>query len=57
MAGVAEVVPLKTFVDGVEKKYINRVLTSQNGDKSKTAEVLGISRACLYEKIRGLVNG
>jgi transcriptional regulator with PAS, ATPase and Fis domain len=39
-------------LDQVEREHIQSVLKSVSGNKSKAAEVLGISRYTLYEKIR-----
>lgn len=36
----------------VEKEYIKNILDEQNGNKSKTAEILGIDRKTLLAKIR-----
>jgi len=38
----------------LEKRYIVEVLEASNGNKSKTAEVLGISRAALWRKLKQL---
>ena len=35
-----------------EKKYIERILKSTNGNKTRAAEILGISRKSLWEKIK-----
>lgn len=48
-----DLVPLKHFVNQVERKYIRRVLVKKNGDKTQTAVALGISRTSLYEKMKG----
>ena len=36
----------------LEKRYIVEVLEASNGNKSKTAEILGISRAALWRKLK-----
>jgi two-component system response regulator AtoC len=36
----------------LEKRYILEVLESTRGNKSKTAEILGISRAALWRKLK-----
>ena len=36
----------------VEKKYILKVLQEQDGNKAKTASVLGITRKTLYTKLK-----
>jgi two-component system response regulator AtoC len=38
----------------IEKHYIVEVLEALGGNKSKTAEVLGISRAALWRKLKQL---
>jgi two-component system response regulator AtoC len=38
----------------LEKRYIVEVLEATNGNKSKTAEILGISRAALWRKLKQL---
>ena len=35
-----------------EKSYIERILESTNGNRTKAAEILGISRKSLWEKIK-----
>ena len=39
------------FLDAVERAYIMWVLQSENGNKSGTAEVLGIDPSTLYRKL------
>jgi DNA-binding NtrC family response regulator len=36
----------------LEKKYILEVLAATGGNKSKTAAILGISRAALWRKLK-----
>lgn len=36
----------------IEREYIEKVLRASGGNKSKAADVLGITRATLYEKIK-----
>ena len=36
----------------MEKKYILEVLAATGGNKSKTCELLGISRAALWRKLK-----
>jgi two-component system, NtrC family, nitrogen regulation response regulator NtrX len=45
--------PLHLARDEFEKAYILRALASQNGNMSKTADVLGVERSNLYRKMRG----
>jgi len=47
-------VPLHTARDQFERDYILRVLGQQQGNISKTAELLGVERSNLYRKMRGL---
>lgn len=47
-----QVVRLKAFVQEAERTYVSRILRMKQGDKSKAAEVLGISRTSLYEKLK-----
>jgi len=49
-----EIVTLKDFVQTAEKQYIVSVMKMKNGDKSRTARLLGISRSSLYDKISRL---
>jgi len=46
------VVPLSDARDQFEKDYILKVLAEQNGNMSRTAEVLGVERSNLYKKLR-----
>jgi two-component system nitrogen regulation response regulator NtrX len=46
------VVPLSDARDQFEKDYILRILASQNGNMSRTAEILGVERSNLYKKLR-----
>ncbi|QTA37873.1 sigma-54-dependent transcriptional regulator [Thermosipho ferrireducens] len=43
--------PLKVLVEDFERKVIEKVLKENNGDRTKTAEKLGISIRTLYYKI------
>lgn len=45
-------VPLKDAVSTFEMRYIQRVLDSLGGQKGRAAEVLGISRKVLWEKLK-----
>lgn len=42
----------KVSLEGNEKQYITSLLESNSGNIKKTAEILNISRNCLYGKIR-----
>lgn len=44
--------PLKEAVAEFERRYIERVLASAGGRKGRTAEILGLSRKSLWEKLR-----
>jgi two-component system nitrogen regulation response regulator NtrX len=39
--------------DQFEREYIVRALAAQQGNISRTAEVLGVERSNLYRKMRG----
>ncbi len=39
-------------LDNIEKEYIKTVLTTQQGNKSKTAKILGIDRKTLWAKLK-----
>jgi two-component system, NtrC family, nitrogen regulation response regulator NtrX len=45
-------VPLHVARDQFERDYILRALAAQNGNISRTAEVLGVERSNLYRKMR-----
>lgn len=49
-----EIVPLQAMLEGVERQHIRRALSSMDGSVTRTAEVLGISRKTLWEKMRKL---
>ena len=38
-------------LDEIEQEYIEAVLQAQSGNKTKTAEILGIDRKTLWSKI------
>jgi len=44
--------PLKEAMAEFEKRYIERVLHATGGRKSRAAEILGLSRKSLWEKLR-----
>jgi two-component system nitrogen regulation response regulator NtrX len=46
-------IPLHEARDRFERDYILRALTAQQGNISRTAEVLGVERSNLYRKMRG----
>jgi two-component system nitrogen regulation response regulator NtrX len=46
------IVPLSEARDQFEKEYILRTLAEQQGNMSRTAEVLGVERSNLYKKLR-----
>ncbi len=48
----AAMAPLHHARDEFEKQYILRALANQNGNMSRTAEVLGVERSNLYKKMR-----
>ena len=45
--------PLHEARDQFEREYIVRALAAQQGNISRTAEVLGVERSNLYRKMRG----
>jgi two-component system nitrogen regulation response regulator NtrX len=45
--------PLHDARDQFEREYILRALSAQQGNISRTAEMLGIERSNLYRKMRG----
>jgi two-component system, NtrC family, response regulator AtoC len=45
-------VPLRALLAEVERRAIQRALTACGGNRTKTAERLGISRRQLFDKIR-----
>ena len=44
--------PLKTATAEFERRYIERVLVATGGQKGRAAELLGISRKALWERLR-----
>jgi two-component system nitrogen regulation response regulator NtrX len=48
----ATLAPLHHARDEFEKQYILRALAHQQGNMSRTAEVLGVERSNLYRKMR-----
>jgi two-component system nitrogen regulation response regulator NtrX len=48
----AAIAPLHDARDEFEKQYILRALAAQQGNMSRTAEVLGVERSNLYRKMR-----
>ncbi len=47
-----DLVKLKTYVEEAEKEHITNILKATNGHKAQAADVLGISRKNLWEKMR-----
>jgi two-component system nitrogen regulation response regulator NtrX len=45
--------PLHEARDHFEREYILRALAAQQGNISRTAELLGVERSNLYRKMRG----
>ncbi|MEK7872084.1 MAG: sigma-54 dependent transcriptional regulator [Nitrospirota bacterium] len=50
--GTEEYASLKKAVEGFEKAYISRTLKQASGNKTRAAEILGISRKTLWEKCK-----
>jgi two-component system, NtrC family, response regulator AtoC len=48
----AEPIPLRALLADVERRAIQRALAACQGNRTKTAERLGISRRQLFDKIR-----
>ena len=48
------IAPLQTMVEDAERTHIRRALTRCEGSISKTAELLGVSRKTLWEKMKRL---
>lgn len=42
---------LKAAVNAYEKNHIENVLRFTNGDRTRAAELMGVSRSCLYRKL------
>jgi two-component system nitrogen regulation response regulator NtrX len=51
-AAPAPLMPLHDARDDFERQYILRALAAQNGNISRTADVLGVERSNLYRKMR-----
>lgn len=51
---IGEIAPLHLMVEDAERKHIRRALSRCGGSVSKTAELLGISRKTLWEKMKRL---
>jgi two-component system nitrogen regulation response regulator NtrX len=51
-AAAGELLPLHEARDRFERDYILRALAAQQGNISRTAEVLGVERSNLYRKMR-----
>jgi two-component system nitrogen regulation response regulator NtrX len=51
-ATAEDVLPLHAARDRFEQQYILRALAAQQGNMSRTAEVLGVERSNLYRKMR-----
>jgi DNA-binding NtrC family response regulator len=52
-AGGGAMGPLHDARDRFERDYILRALAQQQGNISRTADVLGVERSNLYRKMRG----
>jgi two-component system, NtrC family, nitrogen regulation response regulator NtrX len=49
---IEPLLPLHEARDRFEQQYILRALAAQQGNMSRTAEVLGVERSNLYKKMR-----
>jgi len=52
VATAPPIAPLHDARDEFEKQYILRALAAQQGNMSRTADVLGVERSNLYRKMR-----
>jgi two-component system nitrogen regulation response regulator NtrX len=52
-ATVTETIPLHAARDRFERDYILKALAAQQGNISRTADVLGVERSNLYRKMKG----
>jgi two-component system response regulator AtoC len=52
MAVPSHLMTLREFVEDAEKEHIGNILRATNGHKAQAADVLGISRKNLWEKMR-----
>jgi two-component system response regulator AtoC len=52
MENSTEIIPLRALLSEVERRAIQRALLACGGNRTKTAERLGISRRQLFDKIR-----
>ena len=52
-ATVADATPLHVARDRFEREYILKALAAQQGNISRTADVLGVERSNLYRKMKG----
>jgi len=50
--GVSPSFPLSQVTAKAEKDHIMKILRSTDGNKSRAAEILGISRKTLWEKLK-----
>lgn len=46
------IMPLEEYIKRIEKDYIKKVIALCDGNKTKAAEILGISRKNLWEKLK-----
>jgi two-component system, NtrC family, nitrogen regulation response regulator GlnG len=49
---ISDLLPLKDYVRSAEQAYVEKTLELTEGDKSKAASLLNISRTRLYERLR-----
>ena len=53
-ASTEPIEPLQIILEGVERTHIRKALSHCEGSVGKTAELLGISRKTLWEKMKKL---
>jgi DNA-binding NtrC family response regulator len=55
--GEAQLKPLADAVEEFERSYLKRALETCSGNRTRTAEMMGISRKCLWAKLRDTDSG
>lgn len=49
---LSDCMPLKNYISNVEEEYVRRAIELADGDKTKVANILQLSRTRLYERLR-----
>ncbi len=47
-----DVMTLEEYINKVEKEYIKKIIALCKGNKTRAADMLGISRKSLWEKLK-----